>query len=134
MKRLQQTFAQAWFTAKAWGDSSANVGALTLSDRQFRHFNVAMLAVLALMITMQVNPVTAFTTPAAGSFGYDFYDVMVNKVANGSIGFVGGLFILVVGLVQVFRGQWALGCTALLAGTGIVKAETILNTLGAIVS
>jgi hypothetical protein len=78
------------------------------------------------------SAVLAFTTPAAGSFGYDVYNTVVNDILGGPIGFVGGVFLIVWGATQLMR-NWMMTIACVIAGTVLIKAVTILTSLGALV-
>ena len=94
----------------------------------------------ALLITGVVSCVvvtgTAFgiTAPtAAGSpLGYDLYDVAVNDMLKGPAGFVGGLGAIVYGVSQLAK-SWMIAALSVLGGSAIIKADTIVASLGAII-
>jgi len=75
----------------------------------------------------------AFTAPAAGDFVYDVYDIGVNKLAKGPVGFIGGLGLIVWGLYGGLMGKTGLGGSvmSILGGGVIAKADTVTETLGA---
>lgn len=75
----------------------------------------------------------AITAPTAGSFAYDVYDVVVLQVLGGPIGFVGGLATIVYGASQLMR-SWMVAVLAIVAGTVIIKADTITASLGMLIS
>lgn len=75
--------------------------------------------------------VFSFTTPAAGSFGFDVYTTVVTDILDGPIGFVGGIALIVWGATQLMR-NWMITITCIIAGTVLIKAVTILNSLGAL--
>jgi hypothetical protein len=74
----------------------------------------------------------AFTTPAAGSFGFDVYDIVVNQILNGPIGFIGGVILIVFGATQIIK-NWMLTIMCVIAGTVLIRAEDLVVTLGAMV-
>lgn len=78
------------------------------------------------------NAVLAFTAPAAGTFGYDIYDVVVTQILSGPIGFVGGVVLIVWGASQLMR-SWMTTIMCVIAGTVLIKAVTILTSLGMLV-
>ena len=49
----------------------------------------------------------AITAPAAGDLGYDAYDLVVNQMLNGPVGFVGGVASIVAGASQLMK-SWML--------------------------
>lgn len=74
----------------------------------------------------------AFTAPTVGDFGYDIYDIVVTKILGGPIGFVGGVALIVWGGTMLLQ-KWMFAIMALIAGTVIIKADSMVQTLGAII-
>lgn len=77
-------------------------------------------------------PTFAFTTPAAGSFGYAVYDTVILKMLGGPIGWVGAAALLVWGVSKVMT-QWMLTVMCVIGATVLIKISTILTSLGALV-
>ncbi len=75
----------------------------------------------------------AISVPAAGSFAYDIYDVVVVQVLQGPIGFVGGLATIVIGAAQLTK-SWVMAILGIIAGTVIIKADDITTSLGMLTS
>lgn len=75
---------------------------------------------------------TAWNTPATGSFGYDFYDIGVNKLLKGPVGFVAGVGIIAYSASNFSQGPWK-AVTGILMGSGMAKADTITSSMGAMV-
>jgi len=75
----------------------------------------------------------AFTAPAQGDFAYDIYDVAINKILAGPIGFVGGVAAIVLGALAVIRAQLMVGIGAILGGVFMLKADSIITSLGALI-
>jgi|GEM_PF-330921 len=98
-------------------------------DSQRRAIGLALLLVATLLIS---SVAAAFTAPAAGDFGYDVYDIVVNQILNGPIGFIGGLFLIVFGATQIMK-NWVLTILCIIAGTVLIRAEALVVTLGAVV-
>ena len=72
----------------------------------------------------------AWTTPASGSFAYDVYDIAINKIAKGPVGFVAGAASLAGSIFAATRSAWITsGCLAVGAGL-IYKLDTIAQSLG----
>ena len=89
-------------------------------------------AILASLLTLASLTATAFTAPAAGSFGYDIYDIVVNQILGGPIGFIGGVFLIVFGATKVMT-QWMMTVLCVIAGTILIRADDLVVTLGALV-
>ena len=76
--------------------------------------------------------VTAFTAPAVGDFGYDIYDIVVNQILNGPIGFIGGVALIVFGATKIMT-NWMLTILCIIAGTILIRAADLVVTLGAMI-
>ncbi len=86
-----------------------------------------------LMLLVGALNAHAVTTPAEGSFMYDAYDVVVNNLLKGPFGYVAAMFVFVTGIAMFFRqliipGVIAMVCTAL-----IIKSDSIITSLGALI-
>jgi hypothetical protein len=85
------------------------------------------LAIAASMLLSSVA--SAFTAPATGDFGYDVYDIVVNQILNGPIGFIGGVALIVFGATQIMK-NWFSTILCIIAGTVLIRAESLVVTLG----
>lgn len=74
----------------------------------------------------------AFSAPAAGDFGYNIYDIAVNKVADGPIGFVGGMWLIAQGSTKLNEG-WTRALPFILGGSCLIKLQEITTSLGALI-
>lgn len=72
----------------------------------------------------------AFISPDAASFAYDVYDIGVNKILKGPIGFVAGVSSMVVGGVFAVQAKIMQAVPAIIGGATILKADSIVNSLG----
>ena len=86
-----------------------------------------------LMLVVSALDAHAVNTPAAGSFMYDAYDIVVNNLLKGPFGYVAAMFVFVTGIAMFFRqliipGIISMVCTAL-----IIKSDTIITSLGALI-
>ena len=102
-----------------------------------KRFNLIDLIVLGIIVGIGVFanlPVAhAITAPASGSFAYSVYDVGVNDILKGPIGFVGGAAAIVYGAVAAIQGKVMAAVPAILGGAVMLKADSIVSSLGAIV-
>lgn len=110
---------------------SASGPRIEMSRREVTMHRVLFLGLIAAM-GLSAGVASAFTAPAAGSLGYDVYDVVVNQLLSGPIGFVGGVILIVFGATQVMK-QWLITVLCVIAGTVIIKAQSITTSLGALV-
>ena len=74
----------------------------------------------------------AFTSPAAGSFGYNFYDLTSNKIATGAIGWTAAAVALGFGIHELIRGRLWGTIASFLAAGGLANLPAIVTTLGVI--
>lgn len=74
--------------------------------------------------------VFAFTAPTQGSFAYDAYDIAVNKVLKGPLGFVAGVGAMAFGAVSLLLGRFMPAVTGILGGALLLKADALTRSLG----
>lgn len=72
----------------------------------------------------------ALTSPASGSFFYDVYDIGVNKILKGAPGFVIGCGAIAWGGSMLFKSQVVPAVMSILGGGIVLKADTVVSTLG----
>lgn len=72
----------------------------------------------------------AITAPVAGDFAYDVYDIGVNKIVKGPIGYVGGMGAIAFGAIQATKNQVLQAVPAIIGGAAILKADAIVSTMG----
>lgn len=72
----------------------------------------------------------AINAPAAGSFAFDVYDIGVNKILNGPIGFVGGVGAMVVGAVMAVQQKIFGAIPCILGGGVMLNADNLVTSLG----
>jgi len=72
-------------------------------------------------------------TPAAGSFAYDLYDIAVNKILLGPIGFVAGVAAMVFAAILAIRQMILPAAGVILGGAFLLSASTVVQTIGSII-
>jgi hypothetical protein len=70
------------------------------------------------------------TIPASGDVAYDVYDIFVNDILKGPIGFTIAVALIAYGVVVSVKGEVIPAILALIAGGVIYKVDTIVETLG----
>ena len=75
----------------------------------------------------------AIVAPAAGTFGYDLYDLAVNEILKGPIGFVSGVAAVIFGAFLAIQTKILPCLLCMLAGGMIIKADAITVTLGMVI-
>ena len=94
-------------------------------------YEFSQVALAYAFIALYAGAVHAVTAPASTTvFAYDVYDIGVNSILKGPIGFVGGVGAIVFGGVTAVRGAILQALPALLGGGVLLKADTIVSTLG----
>jgi len=68
----------------------------------------------------------------ASGFGGDIYDIAVNKILKGPIGTVAGIAAICIGAVSAIKGQYMAAIPAALGGVALLKADSILQSMGLI--
>jgi len=89
-----------------------------------------IVCIAALGLILSAQEALAVAAPAAGSFAYDIYDIAVNDILKGPIGFVAGLGAVAYGAGLAIRQQIAGAIPALLGGGALLKADVIVGSLG----
>lgn len=94
---------------------------------------LAFLGVAAISLTGLFSPnAFALTNPTAGSMAYDVYNIAVNQILQGPIGFVGGVAMVVIG-AATFPKSWPLGAATAISGGAMLKAPAIVGSMGLII-
>ena len=94
-----------------------------------------MLALNAVFILLFIIPsnLWAAVIPAQGDFGYDLYDISVNKIIKGPIGFITGSAGIVIGAIFAMKNQLVAAAPAIIGGAAVIKAESITETMGMLI-
>ena len=89
---------------------------------------ILLMPEMAMAITAPVAPATGAVAP----LGYEVYDVAVNDLLKGPIGFVVGLGTIIFGALQITK-SWPIALMSVLGGTVIIKADAVVTSLGALI-
>ena len=87
---------------------------------------------LAACLLVSANAM-AMTVPAAGSFAYDLYDIGVNQILLGPIGFIAGVASMVFAAILAIRQMILPAAGVVLGGAFLLKADSVVQTIGAII-
>ena len=77
--------------------------------------------------------VLAWTVPAQGSFLYNVYDIAVNQMLDGALGFIIGMGCIAAGgyfIANSRAGGMASGVPMILLGGVLANLDTVTQTLG----
>lgn len=75
----------------------------------------------------------AITAPTTGSFAYDIYDIAVNDILKGPVGFVCGVGAIAFGAFSAIRSQIFPAVGATLGGGALIKSDAIVTSLGMLI-
>lgn len=84
------------------------------------------------VVLVSANIASAITAPASGSFAYDIYDIAVNDMVKGPIGYIGGLGAMVWGAFSAIQQKLGMAACSILGGGALIKADAITQSLGLI--
>jgi hypothetical protein len=93
-----------------------------------RRFGIAMMAFGVVILSAKIA--AAFTAPAADTFAYTVYDVAINQMLNGAVGFVGGVGAMALGAVMAIQQKIMLAVPCILGGAALLNAESLVTALG----
>lgn len=100
--------------------------ALTLNKKTTALFTFLSLTMVAVFAT----DAHAFTV-ASGDMFYDVYELVIEKILGGPIGFVAGAFMLVGGIFLLVQGRgFLLPMICLIGGAVLVKVDAIVTSFG----
>jgi hypothetical protein len=99
--------------------------------RKHLHMTPWMAAVL--LTLFQASSALAMTVPATGSFAYDLYDIGVNQILLGPVGFTGGVACMCVAAILAIRQMILPAAGVVLGGAFLLRANTVVETIGALI-
>ena len=84
-----------------------------------------------LMLFFTTTMVHAFAAPAQGSTAYDIYDIFVNQILQGPIGFAASVGLIAFGIyMAVAQGAFGVATMSIIGGGILYRADTIVTSLG----
>jgi len=101
-------------------------------DRTRKTTILMALAILGTWFLVPGN-VMAMAVPAAGSFAYDLYDIGVNQILLGPIGFIAGVACMVFAAILAIRQMILPAAGVVLGGAFLLKADSVVQTIGALI-
>ena len=99
-------------------------------EKQGRNLTALVLVMTLCLISSNA---IAMTVPAAGSFAYDLYDIGVNQILLGPIGFVAGVACMVFAAILAIRQMILPAAGVVLGGAFLLKADAVVQTIGAMI-
>lgn len=82
------------------------------------------------LLGMYVPDLWAWSQPTQGSFAYDVYDIAINKIAKGPIGFVAGAGLMAGAIFAATRAAWVPAVLMAVGSGTLFKIEDVVSSLG----
>jgi len=95
---------------------------------------VTVVTAFLLSLLFVTSNAMAMAVPAAGSFAYDLYDIGVNQILLGPIGFIAGVAFMCVAAILAVRQMILPAAGVVLGGAFLLKANTVVQTIGSMVA
>jgi len=95
---------------------------------------IVSLSVIGAACLVAVSQAEAFNAPAAGTFAFDIYDIGVNQILKGPIGFAAGVGSMVAAAILAIRQMLLPAAATVLGGAFLLKADSVVASLGALIS
>ena len=88
--------------------------------------------VLAGLTFLMAGGAHAITAPATGSLFYDAYDIVINSMLKGAVGFVAAILIFAMSIGLFLMQKVVPGIVGIVCAAILIKADTIVTSLGAV--
>ena len=98
-----------------------------------KRLNMATWMAAVLLSLMKAGNALAMTVPVTGSFAYDLYDIGVNQILLGPVGFTGGVACMCVAAILAIRQMILPAAGVVLGGAFLLRANTVVETIGALI-
>ncbi|MCP4338627.1 MAG: hypothetical protein GY799_06980 [Desulfobulbaceae bacterium] len=106
----------------------------TLCTKKIRQAKaMTVMAVFTTICLLISTNAMAMAVPAAGSFAYDLYDIGVNQILLGPIGFVAGVACMVFAAILAIRQMILPAAGVVMGGAFLLKADAVVQTVGAMI-
>ncbi len=92
--------------------------------------SLMMIMAVVVLLLGSALPSFAITAPTSGSLFYDVYDIVVNSMLKGAIGFVAAILVFMMGIGLFFVQKIIPGIIGVVCAALIIKADAIVTTLG----
>jgi len=98
-----------------------------------RKKTIAALSIFGATCLLAASRADAFNAPAAGTFAFDIYDIGINQILKGPIGFAAGVGSMVAAAVMAIRQMLLPAAATVLGGAFLLKADSVVTSLGAMI-
>jgi hypothetical protein len=97
------------------------------------NYRIPAMFVMAMFFVFMAQNAMAFSVPSSGSFAYDLYDLAVNQILKGPVGFVAGIGFIILCVFAIARQMVLPAILCLFAGVILIKADSIVQSLGSLI-
>ncbi len=125
-----------YFNSLAGAVSAAIAAAHAVSSPAFlaskwtqRCFTAFVMLVLTFLVAGGAHAITA---PATGSLFYDAYDIVINNMLKGAVGFVAAILIFALSIGLFLMQKVIPGIVGIVCAAILIKADAIVASLGAV--
>ena len=92
--------------------------------------SLVMVIAVTVVLLGSALPSFAITAPTSGSLFYDVYDIVVNSMLKGAIGFVAAILVFMMGIGLFFMQKIIPGVIGVVCAALVIKADAIVTSLG----
>lgn len=105
---------------------------LIKNDNKIIKYGSSLIIVASL--TMMSSILIAAVVPTAGDLAFDLFDVAINDILDGPIGYIGGISAVLYAGYAFSTSKIAPAIMAVLGGAMVLQTDAIVQTLGATIS
>ncbi|MBI1919721.1 MAG: hypothetical protein HYS23_01430 [Geobacter sp.] len=98
----------------------------------FKFKKFSTVSAIAALFTFIATQAMAITAPAAGSFGYEAYNFLVNTILKGPFGAISAILLFLVTIMLLVKQQMVAGLICLTAAIVLINVSNMVTALGAI--
>ena len=101
-----------------------------MKSQQMKKFS--LMATVAAIFTFLATQAMAITAPAAGSFGYESYDFLVNSILKGPFGAISAIFLFLITIILFVQQKIIPALVCLTSAIVLINAANMVTALGAV--
>ncbi len=93
---------------------------------------LASMSIFALIPMFAGNAMAGILAPTAGSLFYDVYDLAINNILKGAVGFVIGCALIGTGIWLASKVRLLEAISSVISGILVIKLDSLLTSASAI--
>ena len=106
------------------------IKALTVKSRKAK--TMGYLTLLSIISMVVAGAAMAITAPVTGDFAFNVYDIAVNDILMGPIGFVAGCFCVVAGVGLAIQQKFIPAVATCVCAAVLLGADALVVSMGMI--